>query len=316
MIYIVILIVFFLAELIYFKLADRFNIIDKPNERSSHKQITILGGGVVFYLAIVVCFFMNGFQYPWFFAGFTLISTISFIDDVKPQSSKVRLTIHLISMLLLFYQLGMLDLPWYFIVIGLIISTGILNAFNFMDGINGMIGVYTIVVLGSLWYINSFVFNFVDEQIMYYLLLALVVFNFFNFRKRAKCFAGDVGALSLAFVLVFLLGMLIVKSENILWIGLLSAFGVDTILTIIHRLILKENIFVAHRKHLFQLLANELKYSHMIVSAVYAVLQIMISIGLIIFENLAFWYLSGVIIILSITYYIVKKKYFHLHQPN
>ena len=216
MIYIVILIVFFLAELIYFKLADRFNIIDKPNERSSHKQITILGGGVVFYLAIVVCFFMNGFQYPWFFAGFTLISTISFIDDVKPQSSKVRLTIHLISMLLLFYQLGMLDLPWYFIVIGLIISTGILNAFNFMDGINGMIGVYTIVVLGSLWYINSFVFNFVDEQIMYYLLLALVVFNFFNFRKRAKCFAGDVGALSLAFVLVFLLGMLIVKSENIL----------------------------------------------------------------------------------------------------
>lgn len=313
MTYIIILIVLFLLEFVYFKLADQFNIIDKPNERSSHKQITLLGGGIIFYLAVVIYFLMNGFQYMWFFTGLTLISAISFIDDLKPQSSRLRLAIHLMSMLFLFFQLGVFEMHWTLILLSLIIAIGILNAYNFMDGINGMIGVYTTVVLGSLWYINNFILTFVDERIIYYLLLALVVFNFFNFRKKARCFAGDVGAVSLAFIVVFLLGMLILKSGNIAWIGLLAVFGVDTILTIIHRLILKENILIAHRKHLFQLLANELKFSHLVVSSVYALVQVLVSVGLIFFENHAYWFLAVSILLLSIVYYAVKKKYFYLH---
>lgn len=313
MTYIIILIVLFLLEFVYFKLADQFNIIDKPNERSSHKQITLLGGGIIFYLAVVIYFLMNGFQYMWFFTGLTLISAISFIDDLKPQSSRLRLAIHLMSMLFLFFQLGVFEMHWTLILLSLIIAIGILNAYNFMDGINGMIGVYTTVVLGSLWYINNFILTFVDERIIYYLLLALVVFNFFNFRKKARCFAGDVGAVSLAFIVVFLLGMLILKSGNIAWIGLLAVFGVDTILTIIHRLILKENILIAHRKHLFQLLANELKFSHLVVSSVYALVQVLVSVGLIFFENHAYWFLAISILLLSIVYYAVKKKYFYLH---
>lgn len=313
MIYIIILIALFLLEFIYFRVADRFNVIDKPNERSSHKQITLLGGGIIFYLAVVIYFLMNGFQYPWFFTGLTLISIISFIDDVEPQSSKLRLTIHLVSMLLLFYQLNMFELHWILILLSLIIAIGILNAYNFMDGINGMIGVYTTVVLGSLWYINNFILSFVDERIIYYVLLALVVFNFFNFRKKARCFAGDVGAISLAFIVVFLLGMLILKSGNIAWIGLLAVFGVDTILTIIHRLILKENILIAHRKHLFQLLANELKFSQLMVSSIYALVQVFVFIGLIIFEEHAYLFLICVILLLSVIYYNIKKKYFYLH---
>lgn len=302
-----------MLEFVYFKLADQFNIIDKPNERSSHKQITLLGGGIIFYLAVVIYFLMNGFQYMWFFTGLTLISAISFIDDLKPQSSKIRLAIHLISMLFLFSQVGLFEMNWFLILLSLIITIGILNAYNFMDGINGMIGVYTTIVLGSLWYVNNFILNFVDVRIIYYLLLALVVFNFFNFRKKARCFAGDVGAISLAFIVVFLLGMLIMKSGNIAWIGLLTVFGVDTILTIIHRLMLKENILVAHRKHLFQLLANELKFSQLIVSSVYALVQLLISVGLIVFENQAYWFLTGSILLLSIVYYAIKKKYFYLH---
>lgn len=313
MTYIIILIVLFLLEFVYFKLADQFNIIDKPNERSSHKQITLLGGGIIFYLAVVIYFLMNGFQYMWFFTGLTLISAISFIDDLKPQSPRLRLAIHLMSMLFLFFQLGVFEMHWTLILLSLIIAIGILNAYNFMDGINGMIGVYTTVVLGSLWYINNFILTFVDERIIYYLLLALVVFNFFNFRKKARCFAGDVGAVSLAFIVIFLLGMLILKSGNIAWIGLLAVFGVDTILTIIHRLILKENILIAHRKHLFQLLANELKFSHLVVSSVYALVQVLVSVGLIFFENHAYWFLAVSILLLSIVYYAVKKKYFYLH---
>lgn len=313
MTYFVLLIVLLVIQKVYFHIADRYNIIDKPNERSSHQQITLLGGGIIFYLAVAIYFLVNGFQYPWFFTGLTLISVISFIDDVKPQSSKLRLIIHLISILLLFLQIGMLEIHWGLILLSIVVSIGILNAYNFMDGINGMIGVYTTVVLGALWYINSFKINFVDERFIYILLLALVVFNFFNFRKKARCFAGDVGAISLAFIVVYLLGLLILKTGNIVWIGLLVVFGVDTILTIIHRLILKENILVAHRKHLFQLLANELKFSHLIVSSIYAFVQVIVSIGLIVFENQAYWFLTGSILLLSIVYYAIKKKYFYLH---
>jgi UDP-N-acetylmuramyl pentapeptide phosphotransferase/UDP-N-acetylglucosamine-1-phosphate transferase len=313
MTYFLLLIVLFVLQTVYFRIADRYNIIDKPNERSSHQQITLLGGGIIFYLAVAIYFLVNGFQYPWFFTGLTLISVISFIDDVKPQSSRLRLIIHLISILLLFLQLGMFNIHWGLIILSIIVSIGILNAYNFMDGINGMIGVYTTIVFGALWYINSFKINFVDERFIYILLLALVVFNFFNFRKKARCFAGDVGAISLAFIVVYLLGLLILKTGNIVWIGLLAVFGVDTILTIIHRLILKENILVAHRKHLFQLLANELKFSHLIVSSIYAFVQVIVSAGLIIFENHACWFLAGSILFLSIVYYVIKKKYFYLH---
>jgi len=314
MIYIFILISLFLAQIIYFKIANVLNIIDKPNERSSHNYITLLGGGVIFYFAILLYFVLNGFQYTWFFAGLTLISTISFIDDLKPQSSKVRLTIHLISMLLLFYQFGMLALPWYFLLIALILSTGILNAYNFMDGINGMLGAFNVVVFGALWYINRYVFYFVDEEMINYLLLALIVFNIFNFRQKARCFAGDVGAFSLGFAVVFLLGMLIIKSENFIWIGILTVYGVDTILTIIHRIFLKENIFIAHRKHLFQLLVNELRLPHLFVSFLYAVIQLLIIIGLIVFKDYGYLYLAVVIVILSLTYFFIKKKYYHLHH--
>ena len=312
--YIVLFIVFLVAQLLYFKIADHFNIIDKPNERSSHKQVTLLGGGIIFYLSILIYFLINGFQYPWFFAGLTLISTISFIDDLQPQSSKIRLTIHLISMLLLFCQLGLLDLPWYYILIGLVLSTGILNAYNFMDGINGMIGGFNVIVLGALWYINRNIFYFADEKMIYYIILALFVFNFFNFRNKARCFAGDVGAFSLSFSVVFLLGMLIIKSENLIWIGILTVYGVDTILTIIHRLILKENIFIAHRKHLFQLLVNELKIPHLIVSLIYSFIQMLVIVGLIFIKDYTYLYLAGVILVLSVSYILIKIKYFHLHQ--
>lgn len=308
------LIILFVLMLLYFRVADKFNIIDRPNERSSHKQVTLLGGGIIFYLAILGYFIVNGFQYPWFFLGLSLIAAISFIDDIKPQSYKIRLVVHLISILLLFYESGLFVFPWYFTLIALVLSVGILNAYNFMDGINGMVGLYSTVVMVSMWYINQYVYTFIDEQIIYYLLLALVVFNFFNFRKKARCFAGDVGALSMAFVVVFLLCTLILKTGNISWIGLLTVFGVDTILTIIHRLLLKENIFEAHRKHLFQLLVNELGFSHISVSIIYATVQMLVSAGLILFRNHAGLFLICAILLLSVVYYILKRKYFHLYK--
>jgi len=313
MTYFLLLIVLFSLELFYFSIANHFNIIDKPNERSSHSKITLRGGGVIFYIGALIYFELNGFQYPWFFVGLTLISLISFADDIRPQSSRLRLFVHLTAMLLMFYQWGLFSNSWYYIFIAIVICTGILNAFNFMDGINGITGLYSIVVVGTFWYINTFQLKFVDTEFIYVLTLSLLVFNFFNFRIKAKCFAGDVGAISIAFIILFLLGLLVIKTGDFSYIIILAVYGVDSILTIVHRLILKENIFKPHRKHAFQIMANELKIPQLIVSSFYALLQTLIIIGYIEFKPYSYWYSGGVILILSVGYLIFTKRYFYLH---
>lgn len=315
MIYILLLILLFAAELAYFRIANHFNIIDKPNERSSHTRITLRGGGVIFYLSILVFFILNRFEYPWFFAGLTLISLISFADDIKPQSFKLRLLIHFTAIVLVFIQWQLFSQSWYLVILAIILCVGILNAYNFMDGINGITGGYSTVLAIGLWYINNYVVSFTDNQILYLLLLSLFVFNFFNFRKKAKCFAGDIGAVSLAFIFIFLVGQLILKTGNFSYIILFVVYGVDTVLTIVHRLILRENIFEAHRKHVYQLMANELKIPHLLVAGVYALLQGLILAGYLLFSNNDYWYFLTVIIALSVIYLILKLKYFRLHNP-
>jgi UDP-N-acetylmuramyl pentapeptide phosphotransferase/UDP-N-acetylglucosamine-1-phosphate transferase len=298
------------VELVYFRLADKFNIIDKPNERSAHTQITLRGGGIIFYVAAVIFFIISKLQYPYFFAGLTLISLISFADDIRSQSRLVRLTIHFAAMLLMFFEWNLFAQHWYFVLLALVFCTGIINAYNFMDGINGITGLYSIAILAALWYVNNFItVDFVQNSLIYCVGLSLAVFGFFNFRKKAKCFAGDVGSVSVAFIIIFILGILIIKTHKISYIMLLSVYGIDAILTIIHRIILKENIFKPHRRHCYQILANEMRMPHLLVSAIYAVLQAIIFIGLLIFSNYKLIYSSTIIILLSIIYIILIKKY-------
>jgi UDP-N-acetylmuramyl pentapeptide phosphotransferase/UDP-N-acetylglucosamine-1-phosphate transferase len=298
------------SELLYFKIANRYNIIDKPNERSSHTRITLRGGGIIFYVGVALYFVFEGLQYPWFFAGLTLISLISFADDIRPQSSKIRIVIHFLAMGLMFYQWGLFDYPWYFSVIALVFCTGIINAYNFMDGINGITGGYSIVVAGCLLYTNIFIVNFVDSNLIYSTMLALLVFDIFNFRTKAKCFAGDVGAVSIAFILLFIIGKLVIITGDFSYIVFLAIYGVDSILTITLRLILKENIFLPHRRHAYQLLANELKVPHVYVSLLYVVLQICISIGYFAFKSTPYIYLVAVISILSFVYVLFQRNHF------
>jgi len=314
MTYLFLLIALFAVELLYFKLARHFNIIDKPNERSSHSRVTLRGGGVIFYIGVLFNFILEGFQNPWFFIGLTLITIISFADDIRPQSKKLRLSVHFVAMGMMFYQWGLYSEQWYFTLIALVVCTGILNAYNFMDGINGITGIYSLVVIGALWYINTYQVHFVENNVVYAVILALIVFNYFNFRTRAKCFAGDVGAVSIAFIILFLLGLLIIKTGNFSYIVLLVVYGIDSVLTIVHRLILRDNIFLPHRKHVFQLMANELKIPHVMVSSIYAFLQAIIVVGFILCKNYSYWYLGTIIVILSISYLLFKMKYFYLHE--
>ena len=313
MYYIIILVLLFVAELFYFRVADKCNIIDKPNERSSHSRITLRGGGIIFYFGALAYFLSNHWEYPWFMLALTLITFISFVDDVRSTSQGLRLVFHFTAMALMFYQWGLFSLSWWWIIIALIICTGIINAYNFMDGINGITGGYSLVILGALAYINSEITTFVEPALIDTVLCSVLVFCFFNFRKKAKCFAGDVGSVSIAFILLFLIGKLIIKTEDFSWIILLSVYGVDSVLTIIHRLMLHENIGLPHRKHMYQLMANELKIPHVGVSLIYMGAQALVILGYFCFVRYGYWYLLGIIVLLSGIYVLFMRRYFHLH---
>jgi UDP-N-acetylmuramyl pentapeptide phosphotransferase/UDP-N-acetylglucosamine-1-phosphate transferase len=262
-----------LAELAYFKVASHFNIIDKPNERSSHIHPIIRGGGVIFVFGVLLWFFQSGYQWPWFVLAVVIIAVISFFDDVTSLHAGVRFLFHLASMLLVLYQLWPLSWPIYLLVIAVIVCIGTLNAFNFMDGINGITGVYALVTLLTFAYINQYVVSFTDSSFILWTSVAVVVFLFFNFRKVAACFAGDVGSVTIALIMIFVLLQLIRTTGNFLWPLLFLVYGTDSIITIIYRLRRKENIFKAHRTHLFQYLSNEMKIPQLIVSVGYGLIQ-------------------------------------------
>lgn len=313
MYYIIVLVLLFLTELFYFKLANKFNIIDKPNERSSHRKVTLRGGGIIFYFGALVYFLANHWEYPWFIVALTLITFISFVDDIRSTSQSLRLVFHFAAMVLMFYQWDLFSLSWWWIIVALIICTGIINAYNFMDGINGITGGYSLVILVTLAYINAKIVPFTEPALINTVLCSVLVFCFFNFRKKAKCFAGDVGSVSIAFILLFLIGRLIIKTEDFSWIILLSVYGVDSVLTIIHRLMLHENIGLPHRKHMYQLMANELKIPHVGVSLIYMGAQALVILGYFCFVRYGYWYLLGIIVLLSGIYVLFMRRYFHLH---
>ena len=316
MYYLIILVLLFLAELFYFYIADKYNIIDKPNERSSHARITLRGGGVIFYFGVLAYFLTNHFEYPWFMLALTLITLISFIDDIRSTSQVLRLVFHFSAMGLMFYQWGLFFLPWWTILVALIICTGIINAYNFMDGINGITGGYSLIILGALAFINHSVVSFAEPDLIYTMLCAVLVFNFFNFRKRAKCFAGDVGAVSIAFTILFLIGRLIIQTGDFSWIILLVVYGIDSVLTIVHRLMLHENIGLPHRKHMYQIMANELRMPHVVVALIYMMVQAIVVIGYLILREYGYWYLLGSVFLLSMLYLLFMKRFFCLHKFN
>lgn len=269
---------FFLIELFYHKIADHFNIIDKPNRRSSHEAVTIRGGGVLFSIAGLVFFVLNDFQYPHFITGLLLIAFISFMDDILTLKNKVRVVVHFVSVTLLLWEWHLFSIPVFLLIAVVIAVIGAINAYNFMDGINGITGLYSLVTLGTLLFINESVLEFAPNEFFIYIILSVLVFNFFNFRKKAKCFAGDVGSISIAYIILFLIGRLIIQTHNFSYILFLLVYGLDAVVTIFFRLIRRENVFQAHRSHFYQYLANEKGISHLYISTGYAMLQLLINV--------------------------------------
>ena len=316
----IILVLLIVAELVYFKIADKCNIIDKPNERSSHSTIVLRGGGIIFLVGVWMWSVFYGFQYPWFLAAVTLAAGISFVDDIRSLPDSVRLVVQFTAMGLMFQQLDILHLDmWWVVILALIVCVGASNITNFMDGVNGITAGYSLAVLIPLLIMNHKI-GFMEESFLLVVILSVLVFSIFNFRERgkAKCFAGDVGSVGIAFIMLFAIGKLVMATGDVTWLLFLLVYGVDGCLTICHRILLHENLGEAHRKHAYQLMANELKMSHVVVSLTYMAMQLVVSLGFIYLcpnTVLAHWiYLIGALLVLALAYVLFKKKYYHLHE--
>lgn len=321
----IIAVVLVATELLYFKIADKCNIIDKPNQRSSHTRIVLRGGGIIFTIALWIWSIVYGFQYPWLLAGVTLAAGISFVDDIHSLPDSLRLVVQFASMFLVFQEVGLLTVEdggsWLIqgliVLAALIVCVGGTNIYNFMDGINGITGGYSLAMVIPLFLLNR-KFAFMEESMLIVIGLSLLVFCLFNFRKRAKCFAGDVGSIGIALILTFCVARLMMVTGDVAWIVLFLIYGVDGVLTICHRIMLHENLGQAHRKHAYQLMANELKIPHVVVSTIYAVLQLAVSlIAIYVIPDTvaAHWaYLVGAAIVMAVAYILFKKKYYHLHE--
>jgi UDP-N-acetylmuramyl pentapeptide phosphotransferase/UDP-N-acetylglucosamine-1-phosphate transferase len=308
--YLIVFLILILILLGYFKLADHFNIIDKPNERSSHTFSTIRGGGIVFPMAALLWFLISDFNQPWIIFALILVASISFLDDAVTLTSKIRIVIHFIVVTILFWQLGVTDLYWYYIFVAYIFTIGWINAFNFMDGINGITAFYGFVSLCSFAWLNNSL-DFVYQDLIFILIISVIIFSFFNARRRAKTFAGDVGSVSMAFLLVWFMISLILKTGRVEYILFFAVYGIDSFFTILFRLGRHENIFEAHRTHLYQFLSNELKWPHILVSGIYSIVQVLINIftiGLITTGRMNSLSFFMFLLVLCIGYLIIRKK--------
>ena len=312
------------AELLYFKIADRYNIIDKPNERSSHTKVVIRGGGIIFTIGLWVWSAFFGFQYPWFLVAVTLAAGVSLVDDIHSLPASVRLVAQFVAMGMMFWQLGMIQPSlWWAVILALIVCVGATNIYNFMDGINGITAGYSLSVLLPLFLLNrmpDLMEPFVDGSMIVVVIFAVLVFSFFNFRpkNKAKCFAGDVGSVGMAFILLFLIGCVVMKTKDVTWLIFLLVYGVDGCCTIAHRMMLHEHLGEAHRKHAYQIMANELGMSHVSVSLIYLGLQLVISLGFIYLCPAtvpAHWiYLVCAGGVLVVAYVVFMKMFYHLHE--
>ncbi|GAB3789759.1 glycosyltransferase family 4 protein [Spirosoma horti] len=266
------------AEALYILFARWAGLFDKPNGRSAHQnETTVRAGGFVFYPAVMVAIGSGEANRLYLGAGLTAIMIVSFWDDVSSVPKRYRLAIHVLAVgLLLMQERGALS-SWYFVAGLLVLGVGIVNAYNFMDGINGMTAFYSLITVVTLWFWQARLPAETDN-LFPCLCIALLIFGYVNARRQALCFAGDVGSITMGFMVLYSLLEMINQSHTYLPILFLSVYGVDTGTTLVYRLYLRQNIFRAHRLHLFQLLVHQTHWSHLPVSALYAAIQVGINI--------------------------------------
>jgi UDP-GlcNAc:undecaprenyl-phosphate/decaprenyl-phosphate GlcNAc-1-phosphate transferase len=303
----IIFVFLFILMLGYLKLAKVYNILDVPNDRSSHTVPIIRGGGIIFPISILIYGFFVDFTFPYFFIAVILLSIISFVDDLYTMSSSWRFIFQIIASILVLFEVFD-HVSIYSILLFPLIIGGV-NAYNFMDGINGITAGYSLVSLASLLVANHFI-GFVDSELILIVISSVVVFSFFNFRKKAICFSGDVGSISIAVIIIFFVLKLVVFTSNPIFFLFLAVYAIDTGYTLLSRARRRVNVLKPHREHLYQNMVDHLKWSHLKVTVVYSLIQLMLNFIVLFFISISSvkYSISFFIIFLFFTFYAFFKK--------
>jgi UDP-N-acetylmuramyl pentapeptide phosphotransferase/UDP-N-acetylglucosamine-1-phosphate transferase len=314
----------FLLISVYKKIALRFNIVDIPNRRSSHVQPTIRGAGIIFPIIyiLILCYNLwipkSTIEYidvNYIIVALFISSSISFIDDIYPQSIIIRSILYLISLTLIFLNTSLFELftinensiyHYLFLAIAVLFSFGMMNTYNFMDGINGILVSNSIITVSSIFiafYLNSS--QFANLYLVF--IPVLFVFGYFNFRKRALFFAGDIGSISISLILIIAIFKLIQITHNFSYLLFFSTFVIDSWFTILFRLIRREPLHKPHRSHLYQFLYNEKQLSFWKIAVIFAIPQIIINYLVIL--NFSFTLIT-ITLSIFILLYILTRLYF------
>lgn len=312
-------IVLFLIALFYLKYAQKKKILDISSFGNTNGITTIKSGGIIFIPAILLYLLFFYDQVDSNLTCFTIatliLAVVSFIDDLKRLSVRTRMFFHFLATTIAFWDFGIFNNISLIIILTIfgyyILCVGYLNISNFMDGINGMAFLNALCCYCTLYIINTFLIHFTDSNFISVLIIATIVFGYFNFRKKPKCFLGDVGSITIGFTIVFFVLQLYLVSKNILVFLILVIYSLDGGCTIIERLLRKENIFKSHLRHLYEIFAHELKIPHLYISLLYFFCQAILNIF--VYYSIKNTYKSSIVFVvllalLSLLYCVVKIR--------
>ena len=306
--YIYIFVIIAILQTVYIAIARKAGIVSVPCRRSSHLRPTVSGGGIVFYFAVIAFYITTGMTYTYFAIGATILAAISFADDLHPLGVLVRMAAQIIGVTLAAMQLGIIsEMPLWATILVIITGTGFVNACNFMDGVNGITGGYSLLTLLTLYVVNRHE-PFITPSFLIIPAMAAAIFCFCNIRRHALCFAGDVGSVTVGYILLYAIGSLIDATHSIAPLVFVAVYGVDTVLTIIHRMMLRQNILQSHRMHLYQIISNEMGLGHIATASLYIGIQALINVGALWLPVNPVTFLAAVIALLSVIYIFMISR--------
>jgi len=304
-----------IGAIFIYKYGIKLGFADIPNERSSHSDIVPKGGGIGILTAFAVYAFYARMDF-FFWIPAIVLSIVSFAGDRHQISPGLRLYIQFICSFIFLIGLffyGKTSPFLYILIFPLsVFMVGTSNFYNFMDGINGISGLTAIIGFAFAAYYG--VLEGGEEK--YILVCCVIIFSSlgflpFNF-PRAWVFMGDVGSIFLGFVFSC---MVIIFTHSItgfiVLCSFLLPFYIDELSTLFIRIKDKDTLSMPHRKHLYQLLVNELKISHWKISLTFALMQIIVGISVLLWRNNIYFVIALIIcylVLFCICSYIIRKK--------
>ncbi len=270
---------FFLFEF-YKNFCSSFKFLDIPNKRSSHTIATPKGAGIVFAITSII-FIIFIFNYSYILILIPLL-IIGFLDDFKGVSRISRLFVQFFTSLFIVYNSnlfkfftlsnGNLENLFFFIFL-ITCSIGIINFFNFSDGIDGLVA-----SSGSIYLILIGIFT---NPIYLFIGVSLGVFLIFNW-SPAKLFMGDVGSTFIGAIVVISSLSKNNSLDSLVSLLMIAPILIDPFICVLRRLISRQNIFIAHKTHLYQRL-HQSGWKHSYISLLYSAGTLLLSLSFIFF---------------------------------